>query len=525
MDNFGDVPVIIGGGLAGLITALRLAPLPVVVLSKAPLGTEASSAWAQGGIAASVGLDDDPALHGADTLAAGDGLCDGDAVSRIVRAGPDAIEALARLGARFDRAADGSLRLGQEAAHGRRRIVHAAGDGTGREVLRSVTAAVRATASITVLEEYEACRLRIENDAITGVLAVGPGGARLLPTSRVVIATGGVGGLFRHTTNPAGAWGQGLALAAWAGAAMRDMEFIQFHPTALDGGGHPLKLVSEAVRGDGAVLIDESGDRFMAKVPGGELAPRDIVARAVWRHLADGHTVFLDAREALGAGFARRFPGVFAICEAAGIDPAIQPIPVRPAAHYHMGGIAVDLSGRSTVNGLWACGEAACTGMHGANRLASNSLLEAVVCAGWVADDIAGTVCAPRRGSMSVAVAVPEAANPAEIRDILSGAAGVLRNGHDMVQGLKRLLRLARTGGPDADPAIVGAMILAAALRREESRGAHWRDDFPGPSEVFARPRTLCLDDVMPAWRVDTPTGAPWPSAPTGSGNRPASLA
>lgn len=507
--DIGGRPVIVGGGLAGLMTALRLAPEPVVVLSKAPLGAEASSAWAQGGIAACVGPDDGPALHLADTLAAGDGLCDPDAVRRIVQAGPAAIEALARLGARFDRGADGALRLGQEAAHGRRRIVHAAGDGTGREVLRAVVAAVRATASVTVLEGVEARRLLVRDDAVAGVLAAGP---RVLPTRRVVIATGGVGGLYLHTTNPAGAWGGGLAMAARAGAVLRDMEFVQFHPTALDavvpdGGALPLGLVSEAVRGDGAVLIDEDGQRFMARTPGAELAPRDVVARAVWRHLLAGHAVFLDARQALGEGFARRFPGVAALCRAAGIDPATQPIPVRPAAHYHMGGIAVDAAGRSTVDGLWACGEAACTGMHGANRLASNSLLEAAVCAGWVADDVAGAPAG--RVRLPSVGALPPPADPGAVRAVLSRSAGVLRDGQGLAEAVAALLPLALAGGPAADPAAVGLLVATAALRRRESRGAHWRTDVPAQAAAGACARTLRLHEALQAAHEGDPVGTP----------------
>jgi L-aspartate oxidase len=503
MHDIGGRPVIIGGGLAGLMTALLLAPEPVVVLSKAPLGTEASTAWAQGGMAAAVGQDDDPALHLADTLEAGDGFCELVAASRIVQAGPAAIEALVRLGVRFDRTADGALQLGQEAAHGRRRIVHAAGDSTGREVLRAVTAAARATASITVLEGFEARRLVVEGNAVIGVVANGPGGVTKLSTGRVVIATGGVGGLFLHTTNPAGSWGQGLALAARAGALMQDMEFIQFHPTALDGGTYPLKLVSEAVRGDGAVLIDENGTRFMAGTPGAELAPRDVVARAVWRHLAEGHTVFLDARQALGAEFPHHFPGITAICRAAGIDPVTQPIPIRPAAHYHMGGIAVDRSGRSTVDGLWACGEAACTGLHGANRLASNSLLEAVVCAGWVAQDIAG-IPAKRSRPLPAGALLP-ASDPAAARAILSRSAGVLRSGEGLREAVAALLSLAQAG---SDPAVVGLMIAAAALRRQESRGAHFRLDFPAQAHADVMPRVWRLDDALALARELTPAAA-----------------
>ncbi len=501
--DIGGRPVIIGAGLAGLMTALRLAPEPVVVLSKAPLGAEASSAWAQGGIAAAVGSDDDPALHLADTLAAGDGLCDPAIAGRIVRAGAEAIESLVRVGARFDRAADGAFRLGREAAHGRRRIVHALGDGTGREIVRAVAAAIRAAASVTVLEGVEARRLLVEDGAVVGVLAAGPCGPMLLSSRRVVIATGGVGGLFMHTTNPAGSFGQGLALAARAGAALRDLEFVQFHPTALDGDAFPLGLVSEAVRGEGAVLIDEAGRRFMEDVPGAELAPRDVVARAVWHHIAEGHRVFLDTRQALGSHFARRFPGIAALCRTAGLDPATQPIPVRPAAHYHMGGIAVDARGRSTVDGLWACGEAACTGMHGANRLASNSLLEAVVCAGWVAEDVAGA--SPTRARRPRTAALSQAADPATVRPILSRAAGVLRSGEALAGAAAALLPLALSNDPGADPASIGLMIAVAALRRRESRGAHCRPDFPDRDETQARSQALRLDNALRAARDIAP--------------------
>ena len=350
-------PVIIGGGAAGLMTALQMAPEPVLLLSKAPLGAEASSLWAQGGLAAAMGGDDDPALHLADTLAAGAGLCDEAVARRIVDAAPAAVEHLARLGVAFDRRPDGSWRLGLEAAHGRNRIVHATGDGTGREIMRALIAAVRRCPTITLLEGVEARSLIVEDNAIKGVLAVNAQGPLVIDTSRVVLATGGIGGLFLDSTNPSGCFGQGLALAARAGAKLSDLEFVQFHPTAFDGPSRPMPLVTEAVRGDGAILIDDTGQRFMADQPGAELAPRDIVARAVWRRRAEGHRVFLDARKHPGAEFAKRYPVISAFCKMAGIDPATDPIPVRPAVHYHMGGIAVDVDGRSTVDGLWACGE------------------------------------------------------------------------------------------------------------------------------------------------------------------------
>ncbi|WP_342363952.1 L-aspartate oxidase [Terrarubrum flagellatum] len=501
-----DRPAIIGAGVAGLMTALHMAPQPVLLLSKAPLGTEASSVWAQGGLAACAGDDDDPDLHGADTIAAGDGLCDPDIVRRTTQAGPGAVATLEQLGVRFDRGPDGALRLGLEAAHSRRRIIHA-GDSTGREIMRALIDAARRTLSITILEGVEARRLLIEDGAIVGVLGCdATQRAITFNTSRVVIATGGVGGLFRDSTNPAGCFGQGLALAARAGAKLADLEFIQFHPTALDGPARPMALISEAVRGEGATLIDENGERFMAHEPGAELAPRDVVARRVWRHLMAGHRVFLDARNAIGAKFPQRFPGIAALCAAAGVDPVAQPIPVRAAQHYHMGGIAVDRSGRASINGLWACGEATSTGLHGANRLASNSLLEAIVAAQWVAESIGGeSAKVIRRVSEFAAPPAPDAA---PVRPILSRALGVLRNRAGLIDAITALSPLASGGRATADPASVALMMAVAALRREESRGAHARTDFPDHAAAAWR-SFLHLDDALADAREITATAAP----------------
>src|ERR1700724_3346055 len=418
--------IIVGGGLAGLTIALSWAPEPVILLSKAPLGFESSSVLAQGGVAASLGPDDDFSLHLADTLNAGDGLCDEFVARAILKAAPAAIDELIRRGVPFDRNGEGKLTLGLEAAHSRRRIVHA-GDSSGREIMRPLTRLARETPSITLIEGLAARRLLVEDNAVTGVVAESIRGPAVFATERAVIATGGIGGLFQYGTNPAGSWGEGLALAAKAGAALADLEFIQFHPTALDSASFPLKLVSETVRGEGAILIDETGHRFMASVPGAELAPRDVVARAVWRHLAAGHRGFLDARDVPDLDFARRFPAITGFRHAAGIDPVTQPIPIRPAAHYHMGGIAVDLAGRTSLEGLWACGEAACTGLHGANRLASNSLLEAAVCSRLAAESIKGTTPGRRRMPRADTRALASA-NPSEVRKIISRAAGVLRD-------------------------------------------------------------------------------------------------
>jgi L-aspartate oxidase len=474
--DLGGSPIIIGGGLAGLMTALYLAPEPVVLMSKASLGVETSSGWAQGGIAAAVGPDDAFALQIEDTLKAGDGICDPAAVAKIISAAGDAIKELVRLGVPFDRDTEGKLAFGLEAAHSRRRIVHAGGDGTGREIMNTLTRLVLATPSITVIKGIAARRLIVEDHRITGVLGNTNCGPVLFATNRVIVATGGIGSLYAASTNPAGSFGQGLALAARAGASMADLEFVQFHPTALNAGPSPLPLVSEAVRGEGASIVDETGHRFMANVPGAELAPRDVVSRAIWDHMGQGHEVFLDASKVLGKTFAKRFPGITEKCRSLGIDPVTQPIPIRPAVHYHMGGIAVDGDGRSSIEGLWACGEAASTGLHGANRLASNSLLEAAVCARFVATNVAGVA-----GKMTKprAEEIVRSSDPAPVREIVSEAAGVLRHRTGLRQGIGALYTLMQENGPASDAALVGLMICVAALQREESRGGHFRTDFP----------------------------------------------
>jgi L-aspartate oxidase len=380
--------------------------------------------------------------------------------------------------------------------------VHAHGDGTGREILRAVIAAVRRQPRITVMEGVDVRRLRLNaQGAIAGVLAAGPGGAPLtILASRVVLATGGLGALYQHTTNPASALGQGLAMAARAGAALADMEFVQFHPTALDVGLDPMPLVSEAVRGEGAILINDLGERFMADTPQAELAPRDVVARAVWAQIAARRRVALDARQALSARFAAAFPQVNAACLAAGVDPSVTPIPIRPAAHYHMGGVAVDRRGRTTVEGLWACGEVACTGLHGANRLASNSLLEAAVCGAAVAEDVAGQTARLGRPEVRAETLAPPP-NAGAVRPILETFAGVLRDHEGLTTAVEVLAPLARGDGPGADPALVALFIATAALARNESRGGHCRMDFPDRAPIAER-RLQRMADLVPLTRV-----------------------
>ena len=489
-------PVIVGGGIAGLLTALLLAPLPCILLAKAPLGEGAATGWAQGGLAAALGADDTPALHAADTLAAAAGLGDPAVAALVAEAAPQAVADLERFGVRFDRAAGGGYAAGLEAAHGRRRILHAGGgDRAGESILAALVAAVRATPSITLIEGVRAEALLVGADGgVAGLAWRRAGAAGVLAAAGVVLATGGLGGLFAATTNPPEALGDGLDLAARAGAVLRDLEFVQFHPTAIDLGGDPMPLATEALRGEGAVLVDRDGKRLAAALAGGDLAPRDAVARAVFAALAAGSGAFLDARAAIGAAFPRRFPRVHAFCLAAGLDPVRAPIPVRPAAHYHMGGIAVDTRGRSSVARLWAAGEVAATGLHGANRLASNSLLEGAVFARRVAEDLLGRTPLPAAARLALPGARPSLAPPRAVRRIMAAEVGVTRDAAGLAQALAALRALI---GCERG-ARVALMVALAALRREESRGGHFRRDFLHPGGE-ARHSTLTLAEALRA--------------------------
>jgi L-aspartate oxidase len=468
-------PVIIGAGLAGLTAAVELSPLPCVVLSAGQISTGTSTGWAQGGVAASVGVGDDAALHTADTIAAGAGLCEPDVVAAITGSAPSAIEWLTAQGAEFDRDGDGTLRLGLEGAHSRRRIVHAMGDSTGAELLRAMIAAARRTPSVQLWEYTTATEILTDESGVVGVLVRTGAGVIELRTNTVLLATGGIGGLFGHTTNPLTSRGQGLALAHRAGATLRDLEMVQFHPTALDVGIDPMPLVSEAVRGEGAILIDETGQRVIEN----PLSARDVVSRAEWAALQAGHQVFLDAREHPGAKFDELFASIAASARESGFDPITQPLPVHPAAHYHMGGVKVDLSGRTDVPGLYAAGEVASTGLHGANRLASNSLLEAVVCGRWVAQHWHSLGFEPGIAAQSPAGprSVPEAKPApvvAQVRRVVSAAAGVLRDREGLLAAQAELAGLRHHNA-----GLVGYLLVSAALERTESRGGHARTDFP----------------------------------------------
>ena len=485
-----DGVLIVGAGLAGLSAALAAAPRKVMVLSAAPLGEGCASAWAQGGMAAALDPNDTAAAHAADTIAAGAGLCDPAAVDILTREGPDAVRRLADLGAPFDRDADGRFVQGLEAAHAFARVAKVGGDGAGLAIMDAVIAAVRAAPHIEVREGWRVRSLLTDaSGRVRGVQAEAGGELTQIVAPATILATGGVGGLYAVTTNPAVARGEGMALAALAGARILDPEFVQFHPTAIDIGADPAPLATEALRGDGAQLVNADGATFMAKYdPAAELAPRDVVARAIESERRAGRGAFLDARGAIGDHFPQAFPAVFARCVAAGIDPRRQAIPIIPAAHYHMGGVETDAVGRTSLDGLFAVGECAATGVHGANRLASNSLLEAAVFgrrAGEAARHAVDPGTAPLRAMTTPDLPTDDLA---ELRTRMSRDAGVVRD-HAGLTSLADWLGDARARVGDAPALIAASLIVEGALVRCESRGGHFRADYPNSDAVGVHTR------------------------------------
>jgi L-aspartate oxidase len=498
--------LIIGAGVAGLYTALKLAPRPVTVVTARPLGEAAASVWAQGGMAAAVGPDDSAKLHLADTLGAGAGLVDAEAATILAEGGAFAVEELTRYGVKFDRLPDGSLKLGREAAHCRDRIVHATGDRAGAAIMDALIKAVRAAPHIAILEQVVIeDLLRSDDGGVGGVLAYDFRAGKRFPmrAAETVLATGGLGGLYAVTTNPTPAQGHGLAFAARAGAVIRDPEFVQFHPTALDIAVDPAPLATEALRGEGAHLVNRDGRRFMPDYhKGADLAPRDIVARAVEAERAAGRGAFLDAQRAIGEKFPLAFPTVFAACQRANIDPRTELMPVAPAAHYHMGGVMVDLDGRSTLEGLSAVGECASTGVHGANRLASNSLLEAVVFGARIAERLKDAALRRRDGARAPADRLTLAPVPAPapamkaLREAMSKGAALIRTEDSLAEVIDALARLGArkdmTSGLKSALA-TAELIAQGAIAREESRGAHYRADFPETDDERFHTE-LCVD-------------------------------
>jgi len=490
-----DGVLVLGAGLAGLGVALGAAPRRSIVVSPATLSQACSSAWAQGGMAVALRPDDDPELHAQDTIAAGAGLVDPAIARRLAQEGPAAVRRLAALGAPFDRDPQGRFLQGLEAAHSRPRIAKVKGDQAGRAIMEAMAAAALAAESIEVWAPARArALLQDESGRVCGALVERGGKLVEVIAPAVVLATGGVGGLYAVTTNPPAVRGEGLGLAALAGAVIADPEFVQFHPTAIDVGADPAPLASEALRGEGAVLVDAFGRPFMAAYdPRAELAPRDIVARAIHRQIAGGLGAFLDAREAVGAAFPEEFPAVFAACLAGGIDPRVDAIPVAPAAHYHMGGVAADGEGRTSAPGLFAVGECASTGVHGANRLASNSLLEAAVFGPLVGKAAADEI---DPGARPLATGpAPDLSDAAlgQLRAAMARDAGVVRDREGLSRLLGEVVRLEAQEG--RAPALLAAkLVAAAALAREESRGAHFRMDHPATAEPPRRTFTTLAE-------------------------------
>jgi L-aspartate oxidase len=495
--------LVLGSGIAGLSAAVHAARAgrSVLVLTKGELAHSATR-YAQGGVAAVLAPDgDSPELHRSDTLAAGAGLCDPDAVRVLVTEGPQRVRELMAMGAAFDRAGDGDgLALAREGGHSVARVVHAGGDATGAEIERALVATVEATAA-EVRERWMVRDLIVEGDRAVGVTAAAPGGTVDDVRARhTLLATGGAGQCFAVTTNPTLSTGDGIAMALRAGVVVADVEFMQFHPTALHHPSMPRPLLSEALRGEGAVLRDDAGRAYMAdEHPLGDLAPRDVVARATARRINE-HGVdhmWLDATSI--EGFEQRFPTVWRACRAVGLDPRRDWLPVAPAAHYLSGGVCTDLDGASTLPGLWACGETACSGVHGANRLASNSLLDGLVFARRTVDAIERGKDGPDetgvlRGVLDVA---PRAATPtsttgdtpvarSDLQRVMTRDAGVLRDAESLGRAAGALAGMAAAADPEVRNLVaVGTALVRAATARTESRGTHTRLDFPEPSSAF----------------------------------------
>ncbi len=496
----GGRPLVVGTGIAGLYVALRCRELGLrpTLITKARL-EEANTRYAQGGIAAAIGPDDSPAFHLADTLRAGAGLVDRAAAKVLTYEAPARIADLVRYGVPFD-TIEGQIALGREAAHSRARILHAGGDATGLSIEETLKARVL-DAGIEVRERTALRGLRPAGREGVTALISGDRGRSVEETEpgTVVLATGGAGSLYRQSSNPSVATGEGVAIAFRAGALLTDMEFIQFHPTVFWREGAPRYLITEAVRGEGAVLRNEAGERFLVgQHRDSELAPRDIVARAVEREIhRSGHPcVYLDATGIPRDRFFARFPSVCRFLATYGLDPSRDWIPVTPVAHYMMGGVTTDLEGRTSLRGLYACGEVASTGVHGANRLASNSLLEGLVFGERVARQlvhpVAGVLPTPGR---LVRLAWPTGSGRADlpkvfdrVRDLLWDDVGIVRNGVGLRSALEELAKLAgqteptrpaEAPGPVANAVLTASLIARAALTRTESRGAHFRSDFP----------------------------------------------
>jgi len=483
--------IVIGGGVAGLRAAVDLAKAGRVLLLTKTALTESNSQYAQGGIAAAVGESDSTDIHSFDTLAAGAGLCDEAAVKVLADEAPEEIRKLIEWGTEFDRV-DGHVALAREGAHSQARVLHAHGDSTGREIIRSLSTRVRSMPSVTVMDFAFVQELNVADGRVEGVRFVQNEKHVIASGVATLIASGGAGQVYRETTNPPVATGDGFSIGFRAGALLRDMEFVQFHPTALSLPGLPPFLISEAVRGEGAHLIDDKGNRFVE-----ELAPRDVVARAIYARISEGSRVRLDLRHIPSGNIRKRFPQIHAFCLQHGFDITNQPIPVVPAAHYFMGGLHTDLGGRTSLPGLFAAGEVASSGVHGANRLASNSLLECVVFGKRAAASMIEGLSAvhPRLSESEFSLRVPSDAQTARqrIHETAWQHAGIVRDGDGLKQGLQIISEMETNWKASTLPSIdqmetanlrtIAELILQSALIRLESRGAHFRTDFPARND------------------------------------------
>jgi L-aspartate oxidase len=503
--------VIVGAGLGALYAALKLAPRSVLIISPEKLGEGASSAWAQGGIAAAMDIADSAKSHAADTIRAGAGTVDPLVTTSVTAEACNHILDLTTMDTPFDRTPDGAYVLSREAAHSFARVVRVRGDQAGAAIMRALITQVHETPSIQVLEGTQAVGIQTENGNVTGIEVTRSNAegsaACLICGAAYLLAGGGSGGLYAATTNPPRIRGQVIGMAARAGAIIADAEFVQFHPTAIDCAEDPAPLATEALRGEGAILINADGARFMTAIhPDAELAPRDIVARAIYAQTQAGNRPMLDTRTAIGTRILTQFPTVAKACARNGIDPVRQPIPVATAAHYHMGGIKTDEDGRASLGNLWVCGEAASTGLHGANRLASNGLLEALVFARRCAKDIDASIGSIPEDTPTIVLpklGAGQAADPAlvaRLRCAMTDGVGVIRTANGMY-GALREIALIEAAQPDClallNMTATATLIAAAAFDRRESRGAHFRSDFPDPNGDIGSRSHMTLPEAM----------------------------
>lgn len=514
--------LVIGSGVAGFMSALRLSEkVDNVVIATLSLDEGASSTHAQGGIAIAAGDGDHVKHHAEDTIRVACGIGDENIIHMVTKEGPELLQKLIELGVDFDKCEENkTIKFGREAAHSKKRIAHAGGDQTGKKIMQTLEKTVKNVSNITIYDNASGQELLLDkNGRVTGAkILLSDGNFLECYADAIVLASGGVGQLYSYTTNPVGVNGEGMAMAAMVGAELADMEFVQFHPTAFDFKQNPVPLATEAIRGEGGYLVTDEGKRFMPEIhPDAELAPRDIVSQAMWAQISKGRKVLLDARHSTGECFPDRFPTVYKYCTDNGINPITDLIPVSPVAHYQMGGVKVDSRGRTTVSGLWACGEVSSTGLHGANRLASNSLLEALVYAKHVANDVVKNMKTKENWNTSknydalCKISSDFVGKPYQnskkdedtikkLRNCMYMNSGVVRN----EKGLSKLISFADKILQNKNiskelfhRAILSKMIAVSALKREESRGSHYREDFKETLSECAINSKITIFDVL----------------------------